>query len=66
MKEKMMKKYEKTKELLKNFNKDTVCTFGYLIPIVIMMITVISGIVNEIRFIIEGGYSKVYPLSRTL
>ena len=58
MKEKMMKKYEKTKELVKNINKDTVYTLGYVIPIVIMMITVISGSVNEIRFIIEGGYSK--------
>ena len=48
--------FERTKESVKDFTSDPIKNLGYLIPILIGLITFISGVISYIKFIVDGGY----------
>lgn len=48
--------FERTKESVRDFTSDPINNLGYLIPILIGVITFISGVISYIKFIVEGGY----------
>ena len=48
--------FERTKESVKDFTSDPIKNLGYLIPILIGLITFISGVISYIKFILDGGY----------
>lgn len=48
--------FERTKESVRDFTSDPINNLGFLIPILIGMITFISGVISYIRFIVAGGY----------
>ncbi len=49
---------EKTKSAINNLHSDPVNSLGYLIPIGVVLLSIVSAIVGFVRFIISGGYSN--------
>ena len=53
----MIKKvFERTKESIRDFTFDPINNLGYLIPVLIGLITFVSGVVAYVKFIVDGGY----------
>jgi len=50
--------FERVKESISDFTSDPINNLGFLIPVLIGLITFISGVVNYIKFIVAGGYSS--------
>ena len=48
--------FERTKESIRDFTSDPINNLGYLIPVLIGLITFVSGVVAYVKFIVGGGY----------
>lgn len=50
--------YERVKDSISNFTFDIINNLGFLIPVLIGLVSFVSGVVNYIKFIVTGGYSS--------
>ena len=50
--------YKRVKDSISNFTSDPINNLGFLIPVLIGLISFISGVVTYIKFIVDGGYSS--------
>lgn len=57
---------EKIVDSIKNFTNSPVESLGLLIPATMVIITVVSGLVGYIRFIVQGGYLNQVNLIKEL
>lgn len=48
----------RTGDSIKNFGTDPINNMGFLIPMAIFLLSIISGIVTYIMFIVNGGYTS--------
>lgn len=50
--------FERTKESIRDFKFNPIDNLGYLIPVLIGLITFVSGAVAYVKFIVGGGYVR--------
>lgn len=48
----------RTVESVKGFTNDPISNLGFLIPMAMVLVSLISGIVGYVMFIVQGGYSR--------